>query len=165
MFVRDGLASQTILNYFHAFSSFSFADKGFCPMVMKLQFVLLLLCLPAVLAFPRPAGEEGKEEERSEGTDDGELEEEEEEEEDGEDDELEDKELSPPDHIAGAPLERDGHLNTVSVCLRACMYVTSMSYVSALVFMCLSMCMHVCVCVCCVFVRACLFLGSFVCIL
>ena len=116
----------------------------------KLQFVLLLLCLPAVLAFPRPAGEEGKEEERSEGTDDGELEEEEEEE--GEDDELEDKELSPPDHIAGAPLERDGHLNTVSVCLRACMYVTSMSYVSALVFVCLSMCMHVSVCVCCVFV-------------
>ena len=90
-------------------------------MVMKLRFVLLFLCLPAVLAFPRPAGEEGKEEERSEGTDDGELEEEEEEE--GEDDELEDKELSPPDHIAGAPLERDGHLNTVSVCLRACVYV------------------------------------------
>ena len=129
-------------------------------MVMKLQFVLLLLCLPVVLAFPRPAGEEGKEEERSEGTDDEELEEEEE-----EDDELEDKELSPPDHIAGAPLERDGHLNTVSVCLRACMYVTSMSYVSALVFVCLSMCMHVCVCVCCVFVRACLLLGSFVCTL
>ena len=92
----------------------------------KLQFVLLLLCLPAVLAFPRPAGEEGKEEERSEGTDDGELEEEEEE---GEDDELEDKELSPPDHIVSAPLEQDGHLNTVSVCLCACMYVTSMSYV------------------------------------
>ena len=111
----------------------------------KLQFVLLLLCLPAVLAFPRPAGEEGKEEER--------------------DDELEDKELSPPDHIAGAPLERDGHLNTVSVCLCACMYVTSMSYLSALVFVCLSMCMHVCVCVCCVFVRACLLLGSFVCTL
>ena len=40
----------------------------------KLRFVLLLLCLPAVLAFPRPAGEEGKEEERSEGTDDRELE-------------------------------------------------------------------------------------------
>ena len=54
-------------------------------MAMKLQFVLLLLCLPAVLAFLRPAGEEGKEEER--------------------DDELEDKELSPPDHIAGAPRE------------------------------------------------------------
>ena len=49
-------------------------------------------------------------------------------EEEGEDDELEDKELSPPDHIAGAPLERDGHLNMSSVCLRACMYVTS-SYV------------------------------------
>ena len=142
MFVRDGLASQTYLNHFHAFSSFSFADKGFCPMGTKLRFVLLLLCLPAVLAFPRPAG---KEEER--------------------DDELEDKELSPPDHIAGAPLERDGHLNTVSVCLCACMYVNSMFYVSALVFVCLNMCMHVCVCVCCVFVRACLFLGSFVCIL
>ena len=158
MFVRDGLASQTYLNHFHVFSPFSFADKGFCPMATKLQFVLLLLCLPAVLAFPRPAGEEGKEEERSEGTDDGELEE-------GEDDELEDKELSPPDHIAGAPLERDGHLNTVSMCLCACMYVTSMSYVSALVFVCLSMCMHVFVCVCCVFVRACRLLGSFVCTL
>ena len=69
----------------------------------KLQFVLLLLCLPTVLAYPRPAGEEGKEEDRSEDTD--------EEEEGGE---LEDKEFSPPDHIAGAPLERDGHLNTVS---------------------------------------------------
>ena len=45
----------------------------------KLRFVLLLLCLPAVLAYPRLAGEEGKEEERSEGTDDGVVEEEEEE--------------------------------------------------------------------------------------
>ena len=43
------------------------------------------------------------------GTDDGEEEEE-------EDDKLEDKELSPQDHIAGAPLERDGQLNTVSMC-------------------------------------------------
>ena len=40
----------------------------------KLRFVLLLLCLPA-----RLAGEEEKEEGRSEGTDDGELGEEEEE--------------------------------------------------------------------------------------
>ena len=122
-------------------------------MVMKLQFVLLLLCLPAVLAFPRPAGEEGKEEERSEGTDDGELEEEEEE--GGEDDELEDKELSPPDHFAGAPLERDGHLNTVSVCLCACMYVKSMSYVSALVFVSLSMCSYACLCLCVLCIRMC----------
>ena len=41
-----------------------------------LHFVLLLLCLPAVLAYPRPAGEEGNEEDRSEDTDDGEVEEE-----------------------------------------------------------------------------------------
>ena len=82
-----------------------------CPMGTKLRFVLLLLCLPAVLAYPRPAGEEGKEEDRSEGTEDGEVDDDEEEE---EGDELEDKEFSPPDHIAGAPLERDGHLNTVS---------------------------------------------------
>ena len=80
----------------------------------KLRFVLLLLCLPAVLAYPRPAGEEGKEEDRSEGTEDGEVDDDEEEEEEEEGDELEDKEFSPPDHIAGAPLERDGHLNTVS---------------------------------------------------
>ena len=106
------------------------------------------------MAFPRPAGQEGKEEERSEGTDDRDLEEEEEEEE-GEDDELEDKELSPPDHIAGAPLERDGHLNTVSVCLRACMYVTSMSYVSALVFVCLSMCSYACLCLCVLCILTC----------
>ena len=65
----------------------------------------------AVLAYPRPAEEEGKEEDRSEGTDDGEVDDDDEEE---EGDELEDKEFSPPDHIAGAPLERDGHLNTVS---------------------------------------------------
>ena len=71
--------------------------------------MLLLLCLPAVLAYPCPAGEEGKEWDRSEGTDDGEVNEEVEEE-----DDLEDKEFSPPDHIAGAPLKRDGHLNTVS---------------------------------------------------
>ena len=77
----------------------------------KLRFVLLFLCLPAVLAYPRPAGEEGKEEDRSEDTDDGEVDDDEEEE---EGDELEDKEFSPPDHIAGAPLEQDGHLNTVS---------------------------------------------------
>ena len=76
----------------------------------KLRFVLLLLCLPAVLAYPRPAGEERKEEDRTKGTDDREVDNEEEEEED----ELEDKEFSPPDHIAGAPLERDGHLNTFS---------------------------------------------------
>ena len=69
----------------------------------------------------------------------------------GEDDELEDKELSPPDHIADAPLEWGSHLNTVTVCLRASMYVTSMSYVSALVFVCSSMCMHVCVGVCVVY--------------
>ena len=67
----------------------------------KLRFVLLLLCLPAVLAYPRLAGEEGKEEDRSKGTDDGEVEEE-------EGDELEDKEFSPPDHIAGAPLSGTG---------------------------------------------------------
>ena len=85
-----------------------------CPMGTKLRFVLLLLCLPAVLAYPRPAGEEGKEEDRSEGTEDGEVDDDEEEEEEEEGDELEDKEFSPPDHIAGAPLERDGHLNTVS---------------------------------------------------
>ena len=45
----------------------------------KLRFVLLLLCIPAVLAYPRLAGEEEKEEDRSEGTDDGVVEEEEEE--------------------------------------------------------------------------------------
>ena len=45
----------------------------------KLWFVLLLLCLPTVLAYPRLVGEERKEEERSEGTDDREVEEEEEE--------------------------------------------------------------------------------------
>ena len=66
----------------------------------KLRFVLLLLCLPAVLAYPRPAGEEGKEEDRSEGTDDGEV--------DDEDEEEEDIEFSPPDHIAGAPLSGTG---------------------------------------------------------
>ena len=82
--------------------------------VTKLQFVLLPLCLPVVLAYPRPAGEEGKEEDRSEGTEDGEVDDDVEEEEEEEEDELEDKEFSPPDHIAGAPLERDGHLNTVS---------------------------------------------------
>ena len=75
-------------------------------MSTKLRFVLLLLYLPAALAYPRPPGEEGKDEDRSEGTDDGEV--------DEEGDDLEDKEFSPPDHIAGAPLERDGHLNTVS---------------------------------------------------
>ena len=49
----------------------------------KLRFVLLLLCLPAVLAYPRPAGEEEKEEEdRYEGTDDRVVEEEEKEEND-----------------------------------------------------------------------------------
>ena len=85
-----------------------------CPMGTKLRFVLILLCLPAVLAYPRPAGEEGKEEDRSEGTDDGEVDDEDEEEEEEEGDDLEDKEFSPPDHIAGAPLERDRHLNTVS---------------------------------------------------
>ena len=54
-----------------------------CLMGTKLRFVLLLLCLPAVLAYPRPAGEEGKEEDRTEGTDDGEIDEEDEEEEEG----------------------------------------------------------------------------------
>ena len=53
---------------------------------MKLEFVLLLLFLPAFLACPRPAGEEWKEDDKPEGTDDGEEEEEKE-------DELEDKEL------------------------------------------------------------------------
>ena len=57
--------------------------------------------------------EEGKEESRPEGLDDGELEEEEER---GED-KLEDEELSPPDHIAGAPMEWDRCLNMVSVCV------------------------------------------------
>ena len=37
---------------------------------------------------------------------------------------LKTKEFFPPDHIAGAALERDGHLNTVSYvvcfCVRAC---------------------------------------------
>ena len=80
----------------------------------KLRFVLLLFCLPAVLAYPRPAGEEGKEEYRTEGTEDGEVDDDDDDEEEEEGDELEDKEFSPPDHIAGAPLERDGHLNTVS---------------------------------------------------
>ena len=47
----------------------------------KLRFVLLLLCLPAVLVYPRPAGEGGKDEDRSEGTDDGEVDDDEEEEE------------------------------------------------------------------------------------
>ena len=69
----------------------------------------VVVCAPCHLAR-----EEGKEESRPEGTDDGELEEEEERE--GED-ELEDKELSPPDHIVGTPMERDRHLNTVSVCV------------------------------------------------
>ena len=79
-------------------------------MSMKLRFVTPSLPSSRV-AYPRPPGEEGKEEDRSEGTDDREVEKEEEEE---EGDDLEDKEFSPPDHIAGAPLERDGHLNTVS---------------------------------------------------
>ena len=48
----------------------------------KLRFVLLLLCLPTVLAYPLPAGEEGKGEDRSEGTNDGEIDKEEEEERD-----------------------------------------------------------------------------------
>ena len=48
----------------------------------KLQFVLLLLCLPALLTYTRLAGEERKEGERAEGTDDGEIDEEEEEERD-----------------------------------------------------------------------------------
>ena len=51
-------------------------------MCTKLRFVLLLLCIPTVLAYPRLAGEEEKEEDRSEGTDDREVEEEEEEESD-----------------------------------------------------------------------------------
>ena len=42
----------------------------------KLRFVLLLLCLPTVLAYPRLAGEEEKEEDRYEGTDDRVVEEE-----------------------------------------------------------------------------------------
>ena len=41
-----------------------------------LHFVLLLLCLPAVLAYHPPPGEEGNEEDRNEDTDDGEVEEE-----------------------------------------------------------------------------------------
>ena len=63
------------------------------PMGTKLRFVLLLLCLPAVLAYPRPPGEEGNEEDRTEGADDGEVDEEDEEE---EGDDLEGKEFSPP---------------------------------------------------------------------
>ena len=51
-------------------------------MSTNLRFVLLLLCIPAVLAYPRLAGEEEKVEDRSEGTDDGVVEEEEEEESD-----------------------------------------------------------------------------------
>ena len=112
-----GAPTAFITRYF----SFSFTDKGYIvPFHVKLRLILLL-CLPAVLPFPRPVGQGRKEEDRTEGTDDGEVDKEEEEEEEG--DELEDKEFSPPDHIAGAPLERDGHLNTVSVCLRAFMYV------------------------------------------
>ena len=94
----------------------------------------VVVCAPCHLAR-----EEGKEESRPESTDYGELEEEEGEE--GEDDELEDKELSPPDHIAGAPLERDGHLNAVSVCLHECTYLI---HVCAFVYACL--CVHVYAC-------------------
>ena len=89
---------------------FRLQTKVIVQWTMKLEFVQLLLFVLAFLAYPRPAGEEGKEEDKLEGTDDVEEEEEKE-------DELEDKELSPPDHIAGTPLERDGHLNTVSVCV------------------------------------------------
>ena len=75
---------------------------------------MLLLFLPAFLAYPRPAGEEGNEEDKPEGTDDGEEEEEENK------DELEDKELSARDHIAGVSLDRAGrspeHGQYVYVC-------------------------------------------------
>ena len=71
----------------------------------KLRFVLLLLCLPTILAYPRPPGEEGNEEDRTEGTDDGEVDEE---------DDLVDKEFSPPDHNAGAP----EHGQLVCICMR-----------------------------------------------
>ena len=90
---------------FSSTPTFLFADTIVCC-----EAAAVVVCAPFHLAR-----EEGKEESRPEGTDDGELEEEEEE---RGDDELEDKELSPPDHIAGAPLEQEGHLNTVSVCLR-----------------------------------------------
>ena len=85
--------------------TFSVADKGYVvPFDMKFRgLILLLLGLPTVLAFPRPAGQERKEEDRTGGTDDGEVNKEEEEEEE-EGDELEDKEFSPLDHIAGSPL-------------------------------------------------------------
>ena len=90
-----------------------------------------VVCAPCLLAR-----EEGKEESRPEGTDDGELEEEEER---GED-KLEDEELSPPDHIAGAPMERDRCLNMVSVCV---------------------CCVSVCVCTICVCTRVvCVFLDG-----
>ena len=108
VYFREGLASQT--DHSCVTPRFRLHTKVIVsPMGTKLRFVLLLLCLPAVLAYPRPPGEEGKEEDRTEGADDGEVDEEEE-----EGDDLEGKEFSPPDHIAGAPLERDGHLNTVS---------------------------------------------------
>ena len=92
----------------------------------------IVVCAPCHLAR-----EEGKEESRPEGTDDGELEEEEK----REDDELEDKELSPPDHIAGAPLEWDRRLNMVSVCLHECTYLI---HVCAFVYACV--CVHVYAC-------------------
>ena len=87
-----------------------------CPMGTKLRFVLLLLCLPTVLAYPRPAGEEGKEEDRIEGTDDGEIDEQKEE------DDLEDRVLSSRPHCgrpSGAGRAPE-HGQLLCICVRAC---------------------------------------------
>ena len=101
--------------------TFSFADTIVC------NEAAAVVCAPCHLAR-----EERKEESRPEGTDDGELEEEEEG--GGGEDKLEDEELSPPDHIAGAPMERDRCLNMVSVCV---------------------WCVSVCVCTICVCTHVC----------
>ena len=87
VYFRDGLASQT--DHFRALLLVFVCAQRYCVPdgYTKLRFVLLLLCLPAVLAYPRHPGEEGKEEDRTEGTDDGGTDEEEEE----EGDDLEDR--------------------------------------------------------------------------
>ena len=79
----------------------------------KLRFVLLLLCLPAVLAYPRPPGEEGNEEERTEGADDGEVDEEDEEE---EGDDLEGKDCGRTSGAGRTP----EHGQLVCICMRVC---------------------------------------------
>ena len=99
-----------------------------CVMKLLLLFVLLVTSL-------------GKRKRRRADlkTDDGELEEEEER---GED-KLEDEELSPPDHIAGVPMERDRCLNMVSVCVcGVCLCVCVW-------------CVSVCVCTICVCTHVC----------